>query len=147
MARFGDLAADGEVAPEGVEEEQGGDEEEGVREADAGDELAAEEGAGEHAEELRGLVEAVDAAEAGGWRDLPDEVVGRWHKARRRNAVDKAQDGELPDRGHEALRDGDEPGEGQAAEQDFLRAEAVGEIAEFGRKQRRGDACAREHGA
>ena len=137
----------GPVTPEGVSEQQDGDDIEHMAQSEDGDEMAAKEGAGEHADELEGLIEAVDAAHAGGRSKLSDEVVDGGHEARDGNAVNEAQQGELPRCGHEALRDGGKACEQQAGWQDAVRPDPVGKVSKTRGKEHARKARTREHSA
>ena len=97
--------------------------------------MAAEEGAAEHADELGRLVEAEDAPHQC-WRgELADEVIGRGHEAGDGDAVEEAQDAELPRGRDESLWEGDEAREQQAGEQNAFGANAVGKFSEARGKQ------------
>ena len=133
------------VAPESVGEQQDSDDIEHMAQSEDGDEMAAKEGAGKHADELEGLIEAVDATHAGGRSELSDEVVDGGHEACDGDAVNEAQQGELPRCGHEALRDGGKACEQQAGWQDAVRPDPVGEVPEARGEQHARKACTREH--
>ena len=99
------------LAPESVDEKQGADKEEGVGKANPGCKLAAEEGSGEHADELGRLVEAVDAAQAVCRRHLTDRTICRRDEAGHGDTVDEAQDAEAPDGRDESLWEGNDAGQ------------------------------------
>ena len=114
------LGLAGFMVPEGIEKQQAGDEEEHMADAEESGKMPAEESAAEHADELERLVEAVDAPQAGSWCQLADEVVDRGHESCDGNAVDEAQQRELPGRCNETLRDGDKACECQGGKEDFM---------------------------
>lgn len=119
------------LAPKGIEQQQTGDDEEHLADAKHRCEMAAEKSSGEHTDELRRLVEAVNAAHAERRRQLAYECVDGWHEAGDRNAMDKTQQSKLPGRGDKPLREGDKTSQQQAGGQDLLRADAVREMADF----------------
>ena len=106
--------------------------------------MPTKECAGEHADELSRLIEAIDAAQANRRCELPDQVVGRWHEPCNGNAMDEPQQPELPGSCDQSLRDGDKAGQRQAGEQDPMGADTVGKVAEPGSKDHAGKARARE---
>lgn len=127
--------------------QQDSDDIEHMAQSEDGDEMAAKEGAGEHADELERLVEAVDATHAGGRSELPDEIVDGGHESRDGDAVHEAQKGELPRCGHEALRDGGKTREQQAGWQDAVRPDPVGEVSKTRGKEHACKTRTREHSA
>ena len=135
------MPTDGEAAPDCIDEQQSSHDKEHIADANLGGNVPAQEGAGEHADELGRLIEAIDTAQADRRCELPDQVVGRWHEPCNGDAMDEAQQSELPGSCDQSLRDGDKTSQRQAGEQDPMRADAVGKVAEARSKEHAGKAC------
>ena len=138
--------ADHRAAPQGVAEQQQGCDEEYILYAEFGCDIAAEEGSKKIADELEGLIEAINASETNRWRILADQIIYRRQKACRGDAKQEAQEAELGRIAHEALRNEAETCEQQREEQNLFRADAVCEMADARGCEHAGEAGTGEDG-
>ena len=70
------MPTDGEAAPDCIDEQQSSHDKEHIADANLGGNVPAQEGAGEHADELRRLIEAIDTSETDRWCELANQVIG-----------------------------------------------------------------------
>ena len=83
-------------APQGIAQEQCSYQPKKITDADAGGQLATEKRPREHADELCRLIDTKNPPHQSWWCQLADKVIGGWHKARNRYAMEESQDSQLP---------------------------------------------------
>ena len=81
---------DNQPAPGGIQQQQGCYDEEHIGNADLRRNMPAQNGPTEHADELRRLIEAINAPKADGRRKLTNQIIGGGHEPGNRDAMDKA---------------------------------------------------------